>query len=190
MAPHNAYRCEGEQRWCAIACEDDAQWRALAALIGRAVLADHPRFATLEARKTNEAELDSVVESWTSTLQAEEAMRRCQAAGVAAGVVRDCEGLFGDPQLVHRGHYVWVEQAEMGAVRRRRQLLCADGDGADLRAVAAARRAHRVRMPRVAGDALGGIRPPQRRRRADLAAPTSPIDKRRRSERRGRRRSP
>ena len=35
MAPHNAYRCEGEQRWCAIACEDDAQWRALAALIGR-----------------------------------------------------------------------------------------------------------------------------------------------------------
>ncbi len=114
MAPHNAYRCEGEQRWCAIACEDDAQWRALAALIGRADLADDPRFATLEARKSNEAELDSVVESWTSTLQADDAMRRCQAAGVAAGVVRDCEGLFGDPQLVHRGHYVWVEQAEMG----------------------------------------------------------------------------
>ena len=41
-------------------------------------------------------------------------MRRCQAASVAAGVVRDCEGLFDDPQLVHRGHYVWVEQAEMG----------------------------------------------------------------------------
>ena len=28
-APHNVYPCRGEDRWCAIAVETDAQWRAL-----------------------------------------------------------------------------------------------------------------------------------------------------------------
>ena len=38
-APHNIFRCKGEDAWCAVAALDDAQWRSLCAAIGRADLA-------------------------------------------------------------------------------------------------------------------------------------------------------
>ena len=114
MAPHAVYRCAGEDRWCAIACETDAQWAALAALIGRPEMAADARFATLDARKANEAALDAAVEAWTAGLAAHEAMERCQRAGVPAGAVQTCEDLFADAQLQHRGHFVRLDHPEMG----------------------------------------------------------------------------
>jgi len=30
VAPHGCYPCKGEDRWCAIAAETEAQWSALA----------------------------------------------------------------------------------------------------------------------------------------------------------------
>ena len=113
-APHGAYACAGDDRWCAIACADDGRWQALCGLMGRPELAADARFATLEARKANEAALDAVVSAWTATQEAEDVMRRCQEAGVAAGLVQSCEDLFADPQLAHRGHFVWMDHAEMG----------------------------------------------------------------------------
>ena len=41
-------------------------------------------------------------------------MQACQAAGVAAGAVRDCRDLFDDPQEAHRGHFVFMDHPEMG----------------------------------------------------------------------------
>ncbi len=49
-APHGAYRCSGEDRWLAIACFTEEEWRALAGVADRPQLASDPRFATLEAR--------------------------------------------------------------------------------------------------------------------------------------------
>ncbi len=114
MAPHAVYRCAGPDRWCAIACEDDARWRALCEAMGRPALANDPRFATLAARKSNEAALDAEVEAWTSALDAREVMEHCQRAGVAAGVVQTTAELFADPQLRHRGHFVRLDHPEMG----------------------------------------------------------------------------
>ena len=34
MAPHGVYRAAGEDDWIAIACRDDADWRALCGLLG------------------------------------------------------------------------------------------------------------------------------------------------------------
>ena len=59
MAPHAVYRCDGNDRWCAVACPTDAEWRALAQAIGRPDLADDPGLATLDGRKQREAELDA-----------------------------------------------------------------------------------------------------------------------------------
>ena len=47
------YRCAGDDDWVAITCRDDADWAALAGLIGSPELADDPRFATLDARRAN-----------------------------------------------------------------------------------------------------------------------------------------
>ena len=114
MAPHAVYRCAGADRWCAIACETDAHWEALAALMGCPDMAADARFATLSARKDNEATLDTAVEAWTSGLAAHEVMEQCQRAGVPAGAVQTCEDLFADAQLRHRGHFVRLDHPEMG----------------------------------------------------------------------------
>ena len=114
MAPHAAYRCAGDDAWCTIACADEGQWRALCATMGRPALADDARFATLAARKANEAALDAEVERWTAAQTPDEVMRACAAAGVPSGAVLSPEGLFSDPQLAHRGQFVYLEQVEMG----------------------------------------------------------------------------
>jgi benzylsuccinate CoA-transferase BbsF subunit len=46
MHPHGVYRCEGDDRWVAIAVRDDADWRALCDQIEPARASD-PRFASV-----------------------------------------------------------------------------------------------------------------------------------------------
>ncbi len=113
-APHNAYPCSGADRWCAIVCRSDAEWRALCRLMGRPALAGDPRFRDAQARKDNEESLDEVIAGWTRDQEPFDLMARCQAAGVPAGVAQTCEDLFNDPQLRHRGHYVSLEHKEIG----------------------------------------------------------------------------
>src|SRR5256712_13246694 len=67
MAPHGVFRAAGDDRWVAIAVEDDAAWARLAAAIGHPELASDPRWATAAARKASEDALDDVVTAWTST---------------------------------------------------------------------------------------------------------------------------
>ena len=106
-APHNAYGCTGDDRWCAIAVFTDEEWASLCKVIGKPSLASNPKFATLLARKENEEELDKLVNDWTSNRSAEDVMNQMQAAGVAAGVVANGEDhIERNPQLKHR-HFLW-----------------------------------------------------------------------------------
>jgi crotonobetainyl-CoA:carnitine CoA-transferase CaiB-like acyl-CoA transferase len=106
-APHNAYRCQGDDRWCAIAVFTDEEWKSFCQVIGNPAWTDDPKFSTLLARKENEEELDKLVEEWTINHTAEEVMTRLQAAGVAAGMLENGEDLQEhDPQLKHR-HFYW-----------------------------------------------------------------------------------
>ena len=52
-APHGVYRCQGEDRWCAVAVEDDAAWRALCGAIGSPEMALEVKYATAAARKAS-----------------------------------------------------------------------------------------------------------------------------------------
>jgi len=113
-APHDAYRCQGEDRWCAIAVFNEDEWEACCRVIGKTELANDARFATLDARKRNEEELDRLVEEWTINLPAEEVMKLMQAAGVPAGVVQNGKDLAEDPQLNHRQHLWRIYHPEAG----------------------------------------------------------------------------
>ncbi len=112
-APHNAYPCRGDDRWCAIAVFNDDEWHALVQIAGHPEWADDPRFATLAARKQNEDELDRVVGAWTSQYEPREVMEKLQAAGVAAGVVNTLGDLFCNPQLKHRNIWRELPHAEL-----------------------------------------------------------------------------
>jgi crotonobetainyl-CoA:carnitine CoA-transferase CaiB-like acyl-CoA transferase len=113
-APHAAYRCQGEDRWCVIAVSSDEEWKALCLAMGNPPWTEDPRFSTLLGRKENEEELDARVELWTSAQRAEDVMETLQKAGVPAGRVATPEDLHQDPQLAHRKHYRKLKHPVIG----------------------------------------------------------------------------
>jgi crotonobetainyl-CoA:carnitine CoA-transferase CaiB-like acyl-CoA transferase len=117
MAPHGVFRAEGQDRWLAIAVEDEAAWRRFAEVIGRPELADDARFATLAARKAHEDDLEAIVGAWTATRDADAATAILQQAGIAAFPAARNRDLADDPHLAARGFLVDLEHPEVG-VRR------------------------------------------------------------------------
>jgi crotonobetainyl-CoA:carnitine CoA-transferase CaiB-like acyl-CoA transferase len=113
-APHGAYRCQGEDRWCAIGVFSDQEWAALRRAMGDPPWAGDPGFATLAGRKSREDELDRLVEGWTIQHSAEQVMARLQEAGVSAGVLEKAEDLHRDPQLAARHHFWTLRHNEVG----------------------------------------------------------------------------
>jgi crotonobetainyl-CoA:carnitine CoA-transferase CaiB-like acyl-CoA transferase len=104
IAPQGIYRCAGDDRWIAITCATEEQWRSLASVAGhREWLAD-PRFATVDSRMAHHDLLDASLEAWTRSGEAYSLMTRLQAAGVPAGVCQTAEDRCDhDPQLAHLG---------------------------------------------------------------------------------------
>lgn len=116
-APHGCYPCAGEDRWCAIAIFTDDDWRALCHVAGEPRWATDPRFASHEARRSHEEELDRMLAAWTATRDAYDLMSSLQAAGIAAGVVQTAEDRFRrDPQLAARGFFEELPHAAKGRV--------------------------------------------------------------------------
>jgi len=114
-APHNAYRCLGDDRWCSIAVFTDDEWRSFCNVIGNPAWTTSPKFKTLQVRKQNEDELDTLIDEWTMKRTAEDVMKVMQAAGVAAGVVQTGQDIMDlDPQLKHRRFFSEVDHTEIG----------------------------------------------------------------------------
>ena len=120
-APHGAFRCKDnewdgqpEDRWCAIAVFDDAQWRALVEAMGSPAWADDARFASLPGRKQHEDEIEAKVTEWTREHAAEDVMALLQASGVPAGVVANARDMLQDEHLKARGYYVYLDHPEAG----------------------------------------------------------------------------
>jgi len=109
-APHDVYRCRGEDQWCAIAVSSDTQWRALCQVIGREDAAVEPQYVTLAARKQHEPELRGLIEAWCTPRDADEVMLALQSAGVPCAVLNNADRLLNhDPQL--RERRLWTETA-------------------------------------------------------------------------------
>ena len=105
-APHGAYRCQGEDRWVAIAVFTDEEWQAFSSAIGDPSWTKEERFCTPTARSRHADELDTLVESWTLEHTPEAVMHLLQDAGVSAGVVQTGADLAnGDPHLKERGFF-------------------------------------------------------------------------------------
>ena len=109
--PHGVYPAAGNDEWCAIAVEDDAEWAAICQLMDRAELTADPRFLTHEDRKANEDAVDDIVAAWTGNLDRWEIADLLQERGVAAAAVEDLsDTIERDPQLYH--HYERVRQPD------------------------------------------------------------------------------
>jgi len=109
MAPHNCYRCRGEDNWISIAVADNQEWQALCGAMGRPELVEDERFAGPEARWQNQEELDRLITEWTAARDHYELMHELQKVGVAATPSLSNKALFQDPHMKERGFYVQVE---------------------------------------------------------------------------------
>ena len=90
MAPHGCYRCaddaEGNERWLAMAVEDDAQWRKLKALI------DDDRLALgaldiAAGRLARADSIDEAVAAWVRSRTVDDAEAALRSAGICASRV-------------------------------------------------------------------------------------------------------
>jgi benzylsuccinate CoA-transferase BbsF subunit len=115
MAPHNIFRCAGEDAWVAIAATTDGEWQALARVIDGTGLADNPCFATAPDRIARRDELERVVSAWTIARDADEAALALRQAGVPTARVANSRYLIeSDPQLAARSYWQRVEHPELG----------------------------------------------------------------------------
>lgn len=105
MAPHNAYRVQGDDEWLTVAVASDAEFTALVDSLGIAALATDPRFSTVEARKENEDALDAALAPAFADRDAKETEALLQGAGVAACIVRRASELNEDESLVASGFF-------------------------------------------------------------------------------------
>jgi len=114
MAPHNCYRCDGEDKWVSIAISNDNEWAALCQAIGNPAWAEDERFSDQLSRWQHQEELDKLVEAWTNTHTHYEVMNILQTAGVAAAPSFSNEELFNDPHCRERECFATVQHPEEG----------------------------------------------------------------------------
>ncbi len=105
-APHGCYPVAGEDRWIAIAVENDRGFRDLCRVLDQESLARDPRFATTTARQRNADALDEALSALTRAHDGADLEARLQEAGLACHTVQDSAAACADPQLRERGHFV------------------------------------------------------------------------------------
>ncbi|MCK4242059.1 MAG: CoA transferase [Dehalococcoidia bacterium] len=114
MAPHNCYRCKGDDKWVSIVVSSDEEWKAFCEAIGEPEWVDDDRFCDVYSRKQNEEELDRLIRQWTIGHTHHEVMDILQKVGVAAVPSYNSEELYQDPHLKERGLFTEVDHIDGG----------------------------------------------------------------------------
>lgn len=114
MAPHNVYRCKGEDKWVSIAVATDEEFEALCEVAGHPEWVADERFADAFTRWHHQQALDELIEAWTREHAPFEVMKILQAVGVAASPSCNSEDLWKDPHLQERDFWTQVEHPLLG----------------------------------------------------------------------------
>ena len=114
MAPHNCYRCQGEDKWVSIAVGTDGEWEALCRVMGNPKWTRDKLFSDAYSRWRNQEHLDKLIEEWTINYSHYEVMEMLQASGVAAMPSFSAGELFSDPHLKAREAATEVKHPVLG----------------------------------------------------------------------------
>lgn len=115
MSPHNCYKARGDaEHWVTIAVGNEREWQALCEAMGKPSMAQDPRFHDAPARKQNEAELDRIINAWTSERDRWEITEILQRAGVAAIPTFTNEDVAKDRHMRERGFLIELPHPEIG----------------------------------------------------------------------------
>ncbi len=117
MAPHGVFRSKGDDRWVSLSVRDEAEWQRLCEVMGQPALSADARFASLAARKENEAALEEIVTAWTQEISAAEATQNLQQVGIPAYPALDALDMVNSPHVGARDYFVELEHPEVGTRR-------------------------------------------------------------------------
>jgi benzylsuccinate CoA-transferase BbsF subunit len=114
MAPHNCYRCRGDDKWVSIAVSTDDEWQAFCRVMGNPEWTRDEKFSDTYSRWRNRDELDRLVTEWTVNHTHYEVTNMLQKAGIAAFPSLSNQEIFSDPHFKARELAVEVEHPAMG----------------------------------------------------------------------------
>ncbi|MFC1893169.1 CaiB/BaiF CoA transferase family protein [Chloroflexota bacterium] len=114
MCPHNAYRCQGDDKWVTIAVKTEKEWENFCKTIGEPHWTRDAKFADLNGRIAHQEELDKLITTWTINNSPDEVTDILQQAGVAAMPVMDIADQFSHPFYQERQTYLEIEHPLVG----------------------------------------------------------------------------
>jgi benzylsuccinate CoA-transferase BbsF subunit len=114
MAPHNCYRCRGDDKWVSIAVSTEEEWQALCKVMGNPKWTRDEKFADAYSRWKNQDELDRLLTEWTVNYTHYQVTEMLQKASVAAMPSFSNQEIFSDPHFKERKLAVEVEHPSMG----------------------------------------------------------------------------
>jgi crotonobetainyl-CoA:carnitine CoA-transferase CaiB-like acyl-CoA transferase len=115
MAPHNCYRCKGDDKWISIAVGTEQEWAALCKAMGNPEWTRDAAFADESNRWKNQERLDQLLQEWTQQYESYELMNLLQGVGVAAMPSVNASELFSDPHNLARENVVEVQHPVIGS---------------------------------------------------------------------------
>jgi formyl-CoA transferase len=95
VAPSNIFKSR-DGKWIVIAANADNVFRRLCEAMGKAELADAPRFSTHRARGEHQEEIERIVAEWAAMRDAAEIDRMLNEAGVICGRIYTIADIFQD----------------------------------------------------------------------------------------------
>lgn len=114
IAPSNVYRCKDGDYM--IAANQNSIFSRLCEAMEAPELAKDERYATHVARGARQAELDALIEAWTSTRTVEEVEALMLKASVPGGRIYRASDMLEDPHFRAREAIVSLEHPRWGAV--------------------------------------------------------------------------
>jgi crotonobetainyl-CoA:carnitine CoA-transferase CaiB-like acyl-CoA transferase len=107
------YPCKGDDRWCAIAVSNEAEWKAFCDISNLTALKSSEFSSPAKRRNRSEA-LDMLIRQWTARYSAGTIVHRLQKAGIATAVVKNTADMAKDSQLSSRNFFVSLQHPLLG----------------------------------------------------------------------------
>ncbi len=114
LAPYNAYRAR--DGYVTIMCVTTGHWGNLVRAMGRAELAESPRYIDHAARSSLMEEVDALVEDWTQRYTRAELQEFAQTHHFPCAPVRGLAEVVSDPHMHQRGMLHHVRHPDLGEV--------------------------------------------------------------------------
>jgi crotonobetainyl-CoA:carnitine CoA-transferase CaiB-like acyl-CoA transferase len=113
--PHGHFPTR-DGKWVAIACTSDRMFARLAAVMDEPQLAGADRYQTASARLADRTVVDAMVTHFTSGLDQDEILIRCQDGDVPCGPINTIADIFSDPQFAARENILRRDVVDVGEV--------------------------------------------------------------------------